>query len=233
MKRIVASIVAFAGLAASVAIACPATPADSQVASLSSSVEPPTRKVEGRVLRSPDMPALTLAFGQPYAYVGGQRFVLHGVAQVEQHFFVDADASGCIRRLYWVQFEGFLSDNTNSYRYKVNQTARIGGLEFVADATARSIAIGQGRADSDAGRAQAFLASKRHRMANSEILMQRLVHLVDDAKRNELMIIYMEDLGAMGLAAADLAPGGRAAARWDAISQDLLRRAADGLSISR
>jgi hypothetical protein len=41
-------------------------------------------------------------------------------------------------------------------------------------------------------------------MASDEIMMQRLVHLTDDAKRNELMIIYMEDLSETGLTAADL-----------------------------
>ncbi len=42
-------------------------------------------------------------------------------------------------------------------------------------------------------------------MASDNVLSQRLVHLVDEAKRNELMIIYMEDLSGMGLTAADLA----------------------------
>ena len=50
-------------------------------------------------------------------------------------------------------------------------------------------------------------------MASDDVLSQRLVHLVDEAKRNELMIIYMEDLSGMGLTASDLGEGGRAAAR--------------------
>jgi len=57
--------------------------------------------------------------------------------------------------------------------------------------------------------------------------------LIDEAKRNELMIIYMEDLSGMGLTAADLVKGGRAAARWDEISNGLLERAAKGMEVQR
>lgn len=70
-------------------------------------------------------------------------------------------------------------------------------------------------------------------MASDEVLWQRLVHLVDEAKRNELMIIYLDDLSGMGLTAAELAKGGAAATRWDAVSKGLLDRAIKGIKISR
>ena len=38
----------------------------------------------------------------------------------------------------------------------------------------------------------------------------RLVHLLDEAKRKELMIIYGEDLGPIGFSAVDLNKGGKA-----------------------
>jgi len=47
------------------------------------------------------------------------------------------------------------------------------------------------------------------------------------------MIIYMEDLSGMSLTAADLAEGGRAAARWDEISNGLLNRAVKGMKVLR
>jgi hypothetical protein len=47
------------------------------------------------------------------------------------------------------------------------------------------------------------------------------------------MIIYMEDLSGMGLTAADLAEGGRAAVRWDEISNGLLERAVKGMKVQR
>ncbi|HSO75519.1 MAG TPA: hypothetical protein VLU47_11850 [Blastocatellia bacterium] len=60
-----------------------------------------------------------------------------------------------------------------------------------------------------------------------------MVHLVDETKRSELMIIYSEDLSGTGLSANDLASGGRAADKWDSISKGLLERAAKGMDVSR
>ena len=66
-----------------------------------------------------------------------------------------------------------------------------------------------------------------------EILWERLVHLTDESGREELMIIYTEDLSPAGLTAADLEPGGRAASRWPAMKQAPLQRAQAGLTIVR
>ena len=191
------------------------------------------RSVKDQVLTSTEMPAVRIEFDKGFKYVGNHSFILYDVAHAEQHFFIDADKEGRVKRMYWVQFEGYLPSNTHTYRYKVNKTANIGGLEFVADAYARNIKGNPGRPDSDSARARAFLESKGYRMASDDVLSQRLVHLVDEAKRNELMIIYLEDLSGMGLTAADLAEGGRAAARWDEISNGLLDRAVKGMKIRR
>ena len=195
--------------------------------------ESPIRRVTGRVLTSTETPAVRLEFANGFTYVGGQTFILYDVARAEQHFFVDADTKGRIKRMYWVQFEGYLPSNTETYRYKLTRTVQIGGLEFIADAWARNIKENPGRPDSDGSRARAFLNGKGYRLASDDVLSQRLVHLVDEEKRNELMIIYMEDLAGMKLTAKDLAPEGRAAAQWDEIAKGLLERAVKGMEISR
>jgi hypothetical protein len=190
-----------------------------------------SRSVKDQVLTSPEMPAVRIEFDNGFKYVGSHSFILYDVAHAEQHFFVDADKEGRVKRMYWVQFEGYLPSNTHAYRYKVNKTANIGGLEFIADAYARNVKGNPGRPDSDGARARAFLEGKGYRMASDDVLSQRLVYLVDEAKRNELMIIYLEDLSGMGLTAADLAEGGRAAARWGEISNGLLERAVKGMKV--
>jgi hypothetical protein len=191
------------------------------------------RSVKGQVITSTEMPAVRLQFDKDFKYAGGHDFILYDVARAEQHFFVDADKQGRIKRLYWVQFEGYLPSNTHTYKYKVNKSVNIGGLDFIADAYARNIKANPGRPDSDGSRARAFLESKGYRWSGDEVLSQRLVHLVDETKRNELMIIYIEDLSAMSLTAADLAAGGSAAARWDEISKQLLERAVKGMKLLR
>ncbi|HEY1126749.1 MAG TPA: hypothetical protein VGF83_03235 [Actinomycetota bacterium] len=191
------------------------------------------RSVKDQVLTSKELPAVSLKFDKAFKYMGSQTFVLYDVARAEQHFFVDADAKGRIKRMYWIQFEGYLPSNTHTYRYKSTKTVKIGGLEFIADASARNVKDNPGRPDSDGSRARAFLDKKGHRMATDDVLAQRLVHVVDEGKRNELMIIYMEDLAPMKLTAKDLAPGGRVAAQWDEIAKGLLERAENGVEISR
>jgi hypothetical protein len=176
------------------------------------------RPVSGRVLTSASMPAVRIEFGEGFRYVGGQDFVLYEVANAEQHFFVDAGADGRIKRLYWVQFEGYLPTNTHSYDYDSPTKVDIGGLEFVADAFPANVASNEGRPDSDGAHARAFLTAKGLKMASDDVIMQRLVHLVDKEKRNELMIIYAEALN--GTPAAEATKG-------------LLDRAVKGLKITR
>ena len=196
-------------------------------------VASPARTVSGQTLTSTELPAVKLKFDKDFKYAGTQSFVLYDVANAEQHFFVDADTDGLIRRMYWIQFEGYLPNNAHSYDYKVRKTVNIGGLDFIADAYARNIKANPGRADSDGSRARAFLASKGFKLGSDEVMSQRLVHLIDEAKRNELMIIYLEDLTPMKLTAADLAPGGKAASEWDKVSAGLLERATKNMKLSR
>jgi len=171
-----------------------------------------------------------LTFDKAFHYVGGHSFVLYGVANAEQHFFVDADENKKIRRFYWVQFEGYLPSNKHTYRYNSKTKAKLGPLEFFADASARKINQ-QGRPDSDGAKAQAYFASKGYQMAGTDVLTQRLVHLTDDTKRDELMIIYAEDLSPMKLTAAELSANGKAYDQWPDISKALLERAVKGVEL--
>jgi len=189
------------------------------------------RTVNGQVLSSRTSPAVHITFDKAFKYAGGQTFILYDVALAEQHFFVDAAKDGKVKRLYWVQFEGYLPSNTHTYEYNSKTIAQLAGLDFFADAYPVKVNINEGRPNSDGQRAQLFLESKGYRVQGADVLMQRLVHLTDESKRNELMIIYVEDLGGSGLKAADLEPQGRAAARWQEVQKGLLKRATEGLRI--
>ncbi len=194
--------------------------------------EPPksTRTVKDNVLTSTEKPALQLKFDKAFKYIGSQTFILYGVAQAEQHFFVDADEKNQMRRFYWVQFEGYLPTNNSTYRYQSKTKAKLGPLEFFADAGPRNMKA-KSRPDSDSAKGQAFLASKGYKLVGDDVMTQRLVHLVDDKKRDELMIIYLENLAPVNLTAADLSPGGKAAAQWPGIAEKLLQRSLQGMEL--
>ena len=189
------------------------------------------REVKGRVIKSPSMPAAELEFGKDFKYAGGHKFVLYDVANAEQHFFVDADKDGRVKRMYWVQFEGYLPSNTHTYDYKGTKTVNIGGLDFIADAWARNIKINPGRPDGDGARGRAFLESKGYRLASDEVISQRLLHFIGEKRRDELMIIYLEDMAPLGLTATDVNKGGKAEAKWTEISAGLLARAQKDVKI--
>lgn len=205
--------------------------AGSPLAQTPPSSEMPTHTVKGQVLTSQDLPSLRLKFGKDFKYIGGHSFILYNVARAEQHFFVDADKDGRIKRLYWVQFEGYLPDNKNTYTYKGAKTVNIGGLDFFADAYARNIKANPGRPDSDAAKGREFLESKGLRLGSDETLSQRLLHYIGPENRNELMIIYLEDLSLAGLTAADLAKDGKDAAKWPSIMDALLAKAIKDIEI--
>ena len=189
------------------------------------------REVKGRVIKSASTPAVELEFGKDFKYAGGHKFVLYDVASAEQHFFVDADKDGRVKRMYWVQFEGYLPNNTHTYDYKGTKTVTIGGLDFIADAYARNIKANPGRPDGDGALGRAFLEKKGYRLAGDEIVSQRLLHFIGEKKRDELMIIYLEDMSGLGLTAADVNKGGKAEAQWKDIADALLTRAQKDMKI--
>jgi hypothetical protein len=201
--------------------------------SLQQELQGVTGIVQGQTLISLGMPSVRLKFDPAFKYAGRQSFILYDVAHAEQHFFVDADKAGRIRRMYWIQFESYLPSNTNTYKYQVTKSVNLAGLDFIADANARNVKTNPGRPDSDGSRARVFLESKGFRLASDEVITQRLVHLVDESKRSEIMIIYLEDLSALGFTAADVAEGGKAFARWNEMSKELLERALKNMQLSR
>jgi hypothetical protein len=219
----------------------PAAGARRQTAPPPAAQAPPVkRKVSGLTLTSEDAPRVRIKFDKAFKYAGGHSFVLYDVANAEQHFFVDADARGRVRRLYWVQFEGYLPTNAHRYNYKSKTVVNVAGLDFFADSQARQIpppdadlASRPANKISDGDRARAFLAAKGYRLASNEALWQRLVHMTDASNRSELMIIYLEDLAGTGLTAADLNERGKAAGRWESVSKELLERARKGMTLSR
>jgi len=152
----------------------------------------PSRTVKGQVLTSTSLPNIRLKFDKHFKFVGRQKFVLYGRSQAEQFFFVDADG-GQIRRMYLIQFEGYLPNINASYDYPATKTIDIHGQTYITNTdTVPSVsAVLKQEPESDVARAVTFLTAKGLRFAES-VTYQRFVRLVDDAKRNEFIIVYVE-----------------------------------------
>jgi hypothetical protein len=155
------------------------------------------RRVKRQVLTSTSLPPIRIKFDKTFKYVGSQSFILYDSAQVEQHFFVNADKQQRIKRMYMMQFEGYLPNIKATYDYPLTKTVNLGGQTYIVNAERipNVPAALKQNPQSDVTRAASFLESKGYRISES-IIFQRFVRLVDEAKRNEFILLYVEDAGA-------------------------------------
>jgi hypothetical protein len=120
---------------------------------------PVQRQVEGQTLVSNSLPSVTITVDPAFRYAGSLRFPLYGVADAEQHFFVDADSDNKVRRFYWLQFEHYLTDNDNHYVYPAAPKTDISGLSFISDSRIYTdYASINSAPDSDSAKARGFLS---------------------------------------------------------------------------
>jgi len=201
--------------------------------SMTASAATPERTVAGNTVVSRHNPAVTIRLPKSAHYVGADRFLLHDPKlgdfdDCELHAFVEADKSGNVRKLYWVQFESYLPDRPELHHtYDSPRHATIGGLDFYVDTWTTP---GNSKPDpgSDAEHYYALLGA--HGFKRRDMMAVRLVHLTDTTKRKELMIIYREPVPA-GYTAAALAKGGVAYAKWPALERGLIARTVSSVTI--
>lgn len=182
------------------------------------------------ILRSEKLPVVAIQIDPAFKYVGSTSFILYGIAHAEQHHFVVADAERRIERLLWFQFEGYLDNNERKYHYSGMETITLNHLTFLHDGDLHNIDDDYvERPTSDSAHVVDFLNEKGYTLTG-DTMFKRLVWL-DENLRNELMIIYSEDLRSTGFRAADLTKDGSAAAEWEAISHALEERALSSFRI--
>jgi hypothetical protein len=192
----------------------------------------PERRVENNVIISERDPAVRVVLPKSVQYVGADRWVLFGIADCELHAFVDADRKRNVQRLYWIQFEAYLPTKPGlKHRYDSPWHTTIGGLDFYVDtwtrATNEKPTVG-----SDFEHIRALIRAQGYTMP-AGMMYVRLVHLLDEQKRKELMFIYAEDLSATGFTAADIRASQSAIRnpksaflfeQWPAIEKGLVER---------
>jgi len=191
----------------------------------------PERKVEGSVITSARDPRVRIDLPQSAQYAGADRWILYEIADCELHVFVEADAQKRIQQLYWLQFESYVPGRPELHHtYDSPRHTRLGGMDFYVDTwvTGERDTVTKG---SDLEHVLALVRGKGYTVP-ADMMSVRLVHLLDEQKRKELMIIYSEDLAATGLAAAQLRETGSAHDRWPAIERDLIARALERVRLA-
>ena len=198
---------------------------------LEPTAEPPERVVRDHVITSLRDPKIAVHLPSSTKYVGADRWVLFGIADCELHVFVEADQRKNVQRLYWIQFEQYLPSKPDlHHRYNSPRHAAIGGMEFYVDTWVKQTndRITPG---SDEEHIHTLIDAKGYKLP-AGMMSVRLVHLLDDAKRKELMIIYAEDVAGTGMTAGELREGGTEHLRWPKVEQELIERAKQAVSLT-
>jgi hypothetical protein len=190
----------------------------------------PERQVQANVVISQRDPKIRIQLPSSVQYVGADRWPLYDIADCELHLFVEATREKRIERLYWIQFEQYLPSRPELHHtYPFTKTDTLNGLLF--DVRAR---FGPGnersKPGSDREHVQALLRAKGYTMPDA-MMNVRLVHLLDNQKRKELMIIYAEDLQPAGFSLDDLMPGAKHAGEWATLEAGLIRRAKAAITL--
>ncbi|HWE45012.1 MAG TPA: hypothetical protein VG407_03205 [Caulobacteraceae bacterium] len=194
---------------------------------MASSVDPrpggSDREVVGHSVISSNDPRATLTLPARFRYLGEDRWLLGGFDDAELHLFVDADNTGTVQRLFWVQFEAYVPDRPDLHHtYDSPRHATIGGLDFYVDTGVRAPDAAV-EAGSDREHLEAML--RAHGLKPTPAMMYvRFVHLPDADRRKEMMVIYAEALQPGGPSPADLSPGGSHASDWPAMADALAKR---------
>lgn len=136
-----------------------------------------------------------------FSYVGGQRFVLLGVADAEQHFFVAADSAKVIRQAVWLQAEETLPDQSGGYDYSSDSSRTLSTLPWAVNLRLNR---GAPRPGSDGAAMLGYLTARGYHFPQMAPRL-RLVYVPEPRGRREFMIIYLE---AMDVTAPDTALDG-------------------------
>lgn len=190
----------------------------------------PEREVKGNLLISKNDPAITIEVPRSAVYLGAERWDLYDLADCELHLFVEADTDKTVKAMYWFQFEGYLPTNEHTYDYSSDEPVTFAGLPFRKNSNFGPTGSTP-RAGSDGERTRQMLARAGYKLP-AERMNVRLIHLPDESRRKELMIIYAEDLSVSGYTAAQLRNGNERSAEWKTVEKGLVERAMRRIKLS-
>jgi hypothetical protein len=185
----------------------------------------PTRVVQGNALTSERDPGVRIELPKNVQYVGADRWVLYDVADAEMHIFVEADDRKQVKRMYWIQFEGYLPSLPKlTYTPQAGQgTMQIAGMDFYTRARF-GLSSETPKAGSEMERVNKMLSASGFTLP-AEMINARFIHYLDEPKRRELMIIVSEDMAPWGYTHDALIKGTPTTEPWVSISRTMIESA--------
>jgi len=121
-------------------------------------------------------------------------------------------------------------DGEHTYDYSNDEPVIFAGLPFWKSSNFGPT-NNTPRPGGDGERTRQMLSRAGYKLP-AERMSVRLVHLVDESRRKELMVIYAEDLAPSGYTAAQLRDGNEPRPEWKAVEQGLVERAMSRIKLS-
>lgn len=160
----------------------------------------PERTVTRNGVVSSRNPAIQVSLPAGTVHAGVKRWPLYNVADAELHAFVEADETGLVRRYYSVQFESFLPSRPDDYyRYAEFNPVVIDLSGYPVHVSPIMFAGPDFNPPEDTDHAafRKLLWDRGFRLPEWTMSV-RFVHLPTADRRQEVMVIYGEDIGLAG-----------------------------------
>lgn len=201
MKRIVLITI----LLFTVFIYCIPTAAFSQVKATSKDPNNQTalnRLVAGRTVISDDLPKIQIKIGSKFKYLGHLEMnAMGGKAKAEQFVFSETK-KGRLTRAVIVHFEEFRPTNDSTFEYPRLKMVTLGKNEYLNQTWPIKNAEILRRPEIKAVLEQIKVT------AEADWVMNRYVRAVDESKKHEIILFYLEAGSLIPVPVADLAPRG-------------------------
>lgn len=191
-----------------------------------------TRRASGHKLVSDSLPRLTLELDRAFKYVGRFDFKIRDVAAGERFVFVDADKDKKIKRLFIVQFEGFLPSNTHTYNYNFDKALVMAGHKFRQNTYAYSNEASEKENPQNEGALTARFLKEKGYILEDELMMSRFVNVPDAERRREMILYYLENASASGHRLSQFYAGEDETPVWREISKGLTERSLKAFKVS-
>ncbi|WP_440959564.1 hypothetical protein ACFELO_05515 [Oceanicaulis sp. LC35] len=167
-------------------------------------------------------------------YIGAKRWALYDAVDAEMHLFVEAGEDRIVDRLYWIQFEAYLPslpDAAYDFHRSDLERRALGDAEFFVRAR---FGVGEGdvpEPGSDNAMMRAVLADAGYALP-AETINATMKHILDpEDPREELMIIYIEDLEPTGATMDEIIETRLEGPLWAGLSRGVLDRAQARISV--
>jgi hypothetical protein len=188
------------------------------------------REVSENVLISHSLPVIKIKVDPAIKFVGSFPFKIKDIAAGERYVFAESKGTK-IKRVVIAQFESFLPESSEIYRYSFANAMNISGHQFNHNTFVFSNAEAKNEnPEGEATLTVSFLQGKGYEVPEAWIV-SRFLTLGDESRKHELILFYQEDLQSTGRKIEEFYSNDEPTSVLTAIAPDLKKRALSAMQI--